>query len=201
MKKIIVGISGASGAVYGMRALELLREVEGVETHLVLTDAAVTTLKLEVASNAVEVAKALADKVYDNGNMAAAIASGSFKSDGMIIAPCSMRTLSAVAYGNTDSLLVRAADVMLKERRPLVLMARETPLHAGHLKAMLMATEHGAIVAPPVPAFYVKPDTIDQMITQTVGRALESLRIDMGDAVVRWPSIRNSVKADDCYCI
>ncbi len=186
-QRIIVGISGASGAVLGLRALELVGDTFRVETHLVISTAAESTLALEVGPEAADRARSLASVVYDASNIGARIASGSFRSDGMIIAPCSMRTLSAIAHGLTDNLLTRAADVTLKERRRLVLLAREAPLHAGHLEAMLTLTRLGAIVMPPVPAFYAKPSTVDAIVTQIAARSLELLGIDVGDAIARWP--------------
>lgn len=186
-QRIIVGISGASGAVLGLRALELVGDTFRVETHLVISTAAERTLALEVGPEAADRARSLASVVYDASNIGARIASGSFRSDGMIIAPCSMRTLSAIAHGLTDNLLTRAADVTLKERRRLVLLAREAPLHAGHLEAMLTLTRLGAIVMPPVPAFYAKPSTVDAIVTQIAARSLELLGIDVGDAIARWP--------------
>lgn len=182
-RRLIVGISGASGVVYGVRALGLLRAA-GIEAHLVLTRAAVLTIEheLEIGLDAV---KALAHTVHPMADVGAAIASGSFPTDGMIVAPCSMRTLAAIATGNTDTLLTRAADVVLKERRRLVLLTRETPLHLGHLRNMTAVTEMGAIVAPPVPAFYPKPRTLEQVVDHTVGRALDLFGIDTG-TVGRW---------------
>lgn len=185
--RIIVGISGASGAALGLRALELLGASSRAESHLVVSPAAERTLALEVGPEAAAKARALASVVHDAGEIGAAIASGSFRTNGMIIAPCSMRTLSAVAHGLTDNLLTRAADVTLKERRRLVLLAREAPLHAGHLESMLKLTHMGAIVMPPVPAFYARPRTVDAIVTQIAARALELLGIDVEDAITRWP--------------
>jgi 4-hydroxy-3-polyprenylbenzoate decarboxylase len=180
---LIVGISGASGAVYGVRMLEALRAAN-VPTHLIVSKSAAVTLKEETALSVNEV-RALAAETYANGDIGAAVSSGSFKTRGMVIAPCSIRTLADIAYGTTDSLMSRAADVILKERRRLVLLVRETPLHAGHLKAMLAATENGAIVMPPVPAFYHRPQSIDDIVNQTVGRCLDLFDIDSG-LVKRW---------------
>ncbi len=180
---LIVGISGASGAVYGVRLLTALREVN-VPAHLVVSKSAAVTLKEEAGLSVGDV-RALATETYANGDIGAAVSSGSFKTRGMVIAPCSIRTLADIAYGTTDSLMSRAADVVLKERRRLVLMVRETPLHAGHLKAMLTATENGAIVMPPMPAFYHRPKTIDDIVNQTVGRCLDLFDIDSG-LVKRW---------------
>jgi len=182
-RHIVVGISGASGAVYGVRALELLAQA-GVQTHLVVSRAASLTLTQETGLKPAEVA-AKASVSYAVGDVGAAIASGSFNTDGMLIAPCSVRTLSEIVTGVTASLLTRAADVTLKERRRLVLMVRETPLHLGHLRSMVAATEMGAVILPPVPALYAKPASIDAMVTQTVGRALEVLGVAC-EAVQRW---------------
>jgi flavin prenyltransferase len=180
---LIVGISGASGAIYGVRMLEVLRRHK-IATHLVVSRSAGMTLNEEV-SLSVDAVRALADVTYSNGDMGAAISSGSFKTRGMIIVPCSIRTVSDIAYGTTDSLLSRAADVVLKERRRLVLVVRETPLHIGHLRSLLAATENGAIIMPPVPAFYHRPKTIDDIVNQTVGRCLDLFDIDSG-IVKRW---------------
>jgi 4-hydroxy-3-polyprenylbenzoate decarboxylase len=180
---LIVGISGASGAIYGVRLLQAVREL-GIPTHLIISKSATLTLKEEAGLSANDV-RALATVAYPNGDVGASISSGSFKTRGMVIAPCSIRTLSEIAYGTSDNLLSRAADVILKERRRLVLMVRETPLHAGHLKSMLAATENGAIVMPPVPAFYHQPKSIDDIVNQTVGRCLDLFDIDSG-LVKRW---------------
>jgi 4-hydroxy-3-polyprenylbenzoate decarboxylase len=182
---LIVGISGASGAIYGVRMLEVLRH-SGISAHLIISRAAVQTLNEEI-DMPVEKTRALADVVYSNNDLGAAVSSGSFKTRGMIVIPCSIRTLSDIAYGDTDTLLSRAADVTLKERRRLVLVVRETPLHAGHLRSMMAATENGAIIMPPVPAFYHRPRTIDDIVNQTVGRALDLFDIDPG-IVKRWRS-------------
>jgi flavin prenyltransferase len=184
--RVIVGITGASGAIYGIRALELLRGLS-VETHLVLSQAAAITIAQET-NYAVADVRALADIVHDRNNLAASISSGSFRTDGMLVAPCSIRTMSEIATGVTASLLTRAADVVLKERRRLVLMVRETPLHLGHLKTMTALAEMGAVVAPPVPAFYAAPRDIDDMVTQSVGRVLDLFGLDTG-TVKRWSGI------------
>lgn len=168
--RIIVGISGASGVLYGVRTLDALREL-GVESHLVMSKAAELTLSLETELTTADV-RAKADHHYKVADISAAIASGSFPTDGMIVAPCSIKTLGEIASCTPASLLTRAADVVLKERRRLVLMVRETPLHLGHLRAMTAATEMGAIIMPPVPAFYAKPASLGDMIDHTVGRAL-----------------------------
>ena len=169
--RLVVGISGASGVVYGLRALDACREL-GVESHLVLSKSAVLTLSQETEFSVGEVNEK-ADVVHRVGDVGAAIASGSYRTLGMIIAPCSVRTMSEIATGVTASLLTRAADVTLKERRPLVLMVRETPLHLGHLRTLTKLAEMGAVIAPPLPAFYAKPQSIGEMVDQSVGRALD----------------------------
>ncbi|TPG39599.1 UbiX family flavin prenyltransferase [Sphingomonas koreensis] len=180
--RLIVGISGASGVIYGIRALERLRTM-GVETHLVMSRAAKITLAHETNWKVAAV-EALADTVYAPDDIGAAVSSGSFKTMGMLVAPCSIRSLSEIASGVTASLLPRAADVALKERRRVVLLVRESPLHAGHLKSMLAVTEMGAIVAPPVPGFYVRPDSVDAIVDHTVGRALDLFGFDAD--IPRW---------------
>ena len=182
-KRIIVGISGASGIIYGVRALELLRESR-IETHLVMSKSAELTLHYELEMSSEEV-RSLADEVHAIKNIGASIASGSFRTAGMLIAPCSIRTLSEVATGVTSTLLTRAADVVLKERRRLVLMVRETPLHLGHLHSMTRASEMGAVIAPPVPAFYARPESLDEMVTQSVGRVLDLFDLEIKQ-VRRW---------------
>jgi 4-hydroxy-3-polyprenylbenzoate decarboxylase len=182
-QRIVVGISGASGAVYGVRLLQLLRELD-IETHLVVSRSAQVTLSQEMGLQLADV-KALADVHYPNADIGAAISSGSFRVDGMIVAPCSIKTLSEIATGCTSSLLSRAADVMLKERRRLVLMVRETPLHAGHIRSLAAVTEAGAIVYPPVPAFYARPASIEEMIDHTLGRVLDLFDVD-ARTVRRW---------------
>ncbi|MDZ4729648.1 MAG: UbiX family flavin prenyltransferase [Xanthomonadales bacterium] len=184
MLRIIVGISGASGAIYGVRLLQVLRGIKQVETHLIVSRAAALTIAYETDFSLPEV-KALADVVHSDSNLGASIASGSYRSDGMIIAPCSMKTLSAVAHSSADNLLVRAADVVLKERRLLVLMPRETPLHTGHCKLLYQASKLGAVIAPAMPAFYNKPETVDDIIDQSVGRILDLFGLDTG-TVKRW---------------
>jgi flavin prenyltransferase len=185
-RRLIVGITGASGSIYGARLLKLLRPT-GVETHLVLSKSAKITINQELDMTVSEVA-ALADVVHQADNIGATISSGSFKTMGMVIAPCSMRSLAEIATGVTSSLVTRAADVVLKERRRLVLMAREAPMHLGHLKAMAAATEIGAIIYPPVPAFYAKPASIEQMVDQTLGRVLDLFDITT-DVVNRWEGL------------
>ncbi len=182
-RRLIVGISGASGVVYGIRLLEMLRSAD-IETHLVMSQSAHITLAYETGMKAADVAT-LAHTSYTHNDIGAAISSGSFRTMGMIVAPCSMHTLGEIAGSVSSSLLTRAADVALKERRRLVLMVRETPLHLGHLRAMVAVTEMGAVVYPPVPAFYARPETLDDMVTQTVGRALDLFDIDTG-SVRRW---------------
>jgi 4-hydroxy-3-polyprenylbenzoate decarboxylase len=182
-QRIIVGISGASGIIYGVRALQLLQAC-GVETHLVMTKSAELTLHHELDMSRAEI-EALASEVHAIKNVGASIASGSFITAGMLVAPSSVRTMSEVATGVTSTLLTRAADVVLKERRRLVLMVRETPLHTGHLRTMTQLSEMGAVIAPPVPAFYARPESLDQMVTQSVGRALDLFDMDTGQ-VQRW---------------
>jgi len=183
MKRLIVAITGASGAIYGIRTLELLRAA-GVESHLVVSPSGTRTIAEETDRTLDEV-KALATEVHGFKDIGASIASGSFRVDGMLVAPCSVKTLSAIAHCSADELVARAADVQLKERRRVVLLFRETPLHAGHIAIMERATMNGAIVMPPVPAFYHRPATIDDIVTQTVGRALDLFDIDTR-AVRRW---------------
>ncbi len=186
MKKLIVGISGASGVIYGIRLLEILHQLDDVETHLVMSTAAATTISLETDQTPAQVTQ-LADVVYRFRDMAAAIASGSFKTYGMIVAPCSMKTLAGIANSFSDNLLLRAADVALKDRRRLILVARETPLHLGHLRLMTQVTEMGAIVAPPMPAYYHHPQTIDDIVNQTVNRVLDLAEIELPqDLFTRW---------------
>jgi 4-hydroxy-3-polyprenylbenzoate decarboxylase len=182
-RRIIVGISGASGIVYGLRALQLLRDC-AVETHLVISKSAKLTLHHELDMPLAEL-EALASVVHSAKDIGASISSGSFATDGMLIAPCSVRTMSEIASGVTSTLLTRAADVVLKERRRLVLMVRETPLHTGHLRTMTLLSEMGAIIAPPVPAFYTRPRTLDDVVTQTVGRALDLFDV-RHEKVKRW---------------
>jgi 4-hydroxy-3-polyprenylbenzoate decarboxylase len=185
-RRLIIGMTGASGAIYGVRLLRLLGPTE-IETHLVLSKSAKMTLTQELDVNVSDVT-ALADVVHQADNIGATISSGSFDTIGMVIAPCSMRSLAEIATGVTSSLVTRAADVVLKERRRLVLMARETPLHLGHLRSMVTATEIGAIIYPPVPAFYAKPTGIEQMVDQTLGRVLDLFNIRT-DVVNRWEGL------------
>lgn len=186
MKRLIVGLSGASGAIYGVRLLQVLRNVAEVETHLVMSQAARQTLSLETDLSLRDV-QALADVVHDARDIAASISSGSFKTAGMVILPCSIKTLSGIVNSYTDTLVTRAADVVLKERRPLVLCVRETPLHLGHLRLMTQAAELGAVIMPPAPAFYHRPVTLDDVINQTVNRVLDQFDIDLPeDLFTRW---------------
>ncbi len=182
-QRLIIGISGASGVIYGIRVLEALKALP-VESHLVMTKAAEMTLAYETELKPVQV-RALADRNYPIGDIGAAIASGSFRTLGMVVAPCSIRSMSEIATGVTSNLLTRAADVVLKERRRLVLMLRETPLHSGHLRNLLALSELGAIVAPPVPGFYSRPETVDDIVDHTVGRVLDLFGLDSGK-VTRW---------------
>lgn len=186
MKQLIVGISGASGAIYGVRLLQVLRDVADVQTHLVMSQAARQTLSLETDFSLRDV-QALADVVHDARDIAASISSGSFKTAGMVILPCSIKTLSGIVNSYTDTLVTRAADVVLKERRTLVLCVRETPLHLGHLRLMTQAAELGAVIMPPVSAFYHRPQTLDDVINQTVNRVLDQFDIDLPeDLFARW---------------
>ena len=182
-ERLVVGVSGASGVIYAIRALDACREL-GVETHLVVSKAAVLTLKQESALSLADF-NARADVVHRVGDVGAAVASGSFRTMGMLVTPCSVRTMSEIASGVTSSLLTRAADVTLKERRPLVLMVRETPLHLGHLRTMVKLAEMGAVIAPPLPAFYARPQTLEDLVDQSVGRALDAFGLSWS-RVRRW---------------
>lgn len=189
MKRLIVGISGASGAIYGVRLLQVLRDVADVETHLVMSQAARQTLSLETDYSLRDV-QVLADVVHDARDIAASISSGSFKTSGMVILPCSIKTLSGIVNSYTDTLVTRAADVVLKERRPLVLCVRETPLHLGHLRLMTQAAELGAVIMPPVPAFYHRPQSLDDVINQTVNRVIDQFDIELPDDLfARWQGV------------
>jgi flavin prenyltransferase len=186
VKRILVGMSGASGAVYGIRSLEVLQSVPDVETHLVMSRAARQTIGLETDWDPVKV-EGLADVVHRFGDISAGPSSGSFALDAMVVVPCSMKTLAAIAYSLSDNLLTRAADVTLKERRRLIVVPRETPLHLGHIRAMAQLTEMGAIVAPPMPAFYHRPSSVDDIVNQTVGRILDLLGITPAEELFeRW---------------
>ncbi|NUZ06039.1 UbiX family flavin prenyltransferase [Piscinibacter koreensis] len=194
MTRLIVAITGASGAVYGVRLLQAMREVPGWETDLVMTPSAALTLAQELDLQRSHV-EALATRAHNVRDIGASIASGSWPTAGMVIAPCSMRTLAAIATGVTDNLVTRAADVVLKERRRLVLLARESPLHLGHLRNMVAVTEMGAIVCPPVPAFYNRPQTIDEQVDHTVGRTLDLFDIPHQGLLKRWSGLQQ--RGDD----
>lgn len=192
--RLIVGMSGASGVIYGIRLLEALKEESDVETHLVMSDSAKMNINLETDWSVKDV-QALADHLHSNRDISASIASGSFGTDGMIVAPCAIKTLSAITNSYADSLIVRAADVVLKECRRLVLVPRETPLHPGHCELLYRASQLGAIIAPPMPAHYIKPQTVDDLVNHHVGRILDLFGIDCG-FVQRWkgPQNKNSVE-------
>ena len=189
-RRIVVAITGATGAVYGVRLLQRLGACPGVETHLVVSDAASLTLHQEVGLQKRDV-EALAHVVHRNREIGASIASGSFQTDGMVIAPCSMKTLAAVAHGLSDNLIARAADVILKERRRLVLMVRETPFNLAHLRNMTAVTEMGGIVFPPLPSFYNRPASIDEMVDHTVARVMDLLGVD-NSLAPRWAGMRGA---------
>jgi 4-hydroxy-3-polyprenylbenzoate decarboxylase len=190
LKKLIVGMSGSSGCIFGIRLLEVLKTIGEVETHLVMSPHAKLNIAIETPHTA-EYVEGLADEVHSYCNQAASISSGSFKTDGMVVAPCSMKTLSAIVNSYADSLLVRAADVVLKERRKLVLMPRESPLHVGHCKLLYEAAQLGMVIAPPMPAFYNQPQTIDDLVNHSVGRILDLFDLDVG-LVKRWEGHRRS---------
>ena len=186
MKRLIIGMSGASGVIYGVRMLEVLQGVADVETHLVMSNAAKRTILLETDFQIVDV-EALADKLYSFSDIAASISSGSYKTIGMVVIPCTIKTLSGIAHSYSDNLLTRAADVVLKDRRKLVLVLRETPLHLGHIRLMQTVTELGGIIAPPMPAFYHRPQSINDIINQTVNRVLDLFDIELDkDLFARW---------------
>ena len=193
--RLIVGITGASGVIYGIRLLEMLKGIDGIETHAVISRGARLNIALETDWKAADV-EALADVVHSDKDLAAPISSGSFRTTGMIIAPCSMKTLSGVVNSYADNLIVRAADVVLKERRRLVLVPRESPLHAGHLRLMHEAALMGAVICPPMPAFYGNPQTLDDIIDHSVGRALDLFDIETG-RVRRWQGPRPGATGDD----
>lgn len=192
--RLIVGMSGASGVIYGIRLLQVLQQESGIETHLVMSDSAKLNIAVETEWSAKDVL-ALADHVHSNKDIGASIASGSFRSDGMVVAPCSIKTLSAIANSYADSLLVRAADVMLKERRRLVLVPRETPLHTGHCELLYRASQNGAIMAPPMPAHYIKPQSVEELVDHHVGRVLDLFDIDPG-LVKRWQGTQGGASGD-----
>ena len=185
MKRIIVGISGASGTIYGVRLLEVLSRIDDVETHLIISRGARVTMEHETSMTPDSVER-LACVIHSPDNLAACVSSGSFKTDGMVVAPCSMKSLSMIAYSIDDNLLIRAADVILKERRKLILVVRETPIHLGHLRQMTTVTEMGGIILPPVPSFYHAPKTIDDIVDQTIGKTLDQLGIEH-NLFQRWP--------------
>ena len=188
MRRLIVAITGASGAVYGVRLLEQLRALGSIETHLMISDAAALNLHHELDKKRVDI-EALASHVHSVRDIGACVASGSFRSDGMVIAPCSMKTLAAVAHGMCDNLITRAADVMLKERRKVVLMVRETPFNLAHLRNMTAVTEMGGIIFPPLPAFYQQPQSIEEMVDHTVGRVLDQFGIEQSLAP-QWQGLK-----------
>lgn len=192
MKRLIIGISGASGVIYGIRLLQVLQDVPDVETHLVMSQAADITIGLETDYTPAEV-RALANVTHRFKDIAASISSGSFHTQGMIVAPCSMKTLAGIAYSFSDNLLLRAADVVLKDRRRLLLLTRETPLHLGHLRTMVQVTEMGGIIVPPMPAFYHRPESIDDIVNQTVNRVLDLVDIQLDkDLFTRWQGGRGN---------
>lgn len=187
--RLVVAITGASGSIYGVRLLQRLREVPGVETHLILSASGALTAAQEMDLRRADI-ESLAHVVHNPKDIGASVSSGSFRTAGMVVAPCSMRTLAGIAHGLADNLVTRAADVMLKERRRVVLLARETPLNLVHLRNMTTVTEMGAIVCPPVPAFYTRPQTLDDVVDHTVGRVLDLFDIDDGGLVQRWTGLR-----------
>ena len=185
--RIVVGISGSSGAIYGVRILQVLADIRGVETHLILSSGSRATIAYETPFSNSEVEQ-MADVVHESSNVGASIASGTFLVDGMIVAPCSMKTLSSIAHSLASNLLSRAADVALKERRKLVLVVRETPIHHGHLRLMTEAREAGAVILPPVPAFYTLPKTIEDIVDHTVTKVLDQFDLDAG-LITRWSGL------------
>jgi len=187
-RRLVVGISGASGVIYGIRLLEMLRDAGDVEVHLVMTATARMNVRIETDHAVADIEK-LASEVHDDRNLAASISSGSFRTLGMIVAPCSIKTLSGIATSDSDNLLTRAADVVLKERRRLVLMLRETPLHLGHCKLLVEAASMGAVIAPPIPAFYNRPTTVNDLVDHSVARVLELFDIEV-PSMKRWEGLR-----------
>ncbi len=185
MKRLIVGITGASGSIYGVRLLQVMQAVTGWETELVISPSALVTMTQEIDLDRAQV-EALATRVHNVRDIGASVASGSFQSEGMIVAPCSMKTLAAIAHGFSDNLVTRAADVVLKERRRLVLLPRETPLNLAHLRNMVAVTEMGAVVCPPVPAFYNRPRSVDELVDHTVGRVLDLFGVEHSGLFARW---------------
>ncbi|MDE0875767.1 MAG: UbiX family flavin prenyltransferase [Porticoccaceae bacterium] len=184
MKRLVIGMSGSSGVIYGIRMLEVLAKDPEVETHLILSQAAKMNIGIETEWSVADV-EALADEVHNNKNIGASIASGSYKTAGMIVVPCSMKTLSGIANSYAENLIIRAADVMLKERRQLVIVPRESPLHTGHCELMLKASQIGAVICPPSPAFYTSPKTVDDIINHSVARVLDLFDIE-SDRLQRW---------------
>jgi len=185
-RRLVVGISGASGVIHGIRLLEVLHDVDSIETHLVVSNAGKQTIALETDHTGAQV-EGLADEVYRPGDIAASLSSGSFATAGMVVVPCSIKTLSGIANSYADNLLTRAADVTLKDRRPLILVVRETPLHLGHLRLMTRAAEIGAVIMPPMPAFYHRPESIQDVVDQTTNRILDMLDIELDDDLFqRW---------------
>lgn len=192
MERLIVGITGASGVIYGVRLLEILGALDNIETHLIISSAGAQTIRLET-DYTIDAVLDLADVVYKFNDIAAKISSGSFKTKGMVVVPCTMKTLAGIAHSFSDNLILRAADVVLKDRRRLVIVPRETPLHIGHLRSMTTVTEMGAIVVPPMPAFYHRPATIDEIVDQTVNRVLDLFDIELPtDLFTRWPGGKES---------
>jgi len=196
---IIIGITGATGTIYGIRLLQVLSSIKGVETHLIISHAGEKTIELETDWR-IEDIKALANFNYDIDDIGACLSSGSFKRDGMIVAPCTIKTLSALANSYSDNLLTRAADVTLKERRKLLLLLRETPLHIGHLRNMTSITEMGAVIMPPVPAFYCRPNTIQDVVDHTVGKALDIFEIEH-NLFQRWAGSRSEYRRNRTACV
>lgn len=193
MKKLIIGISGASGALYGVRMLHMLAPIADVQTHLVISPAGLMNIQHELGMDKKTVS-ALADETYTHLQIGATIASGSFKTTGMVIAPCSVKTLAAIASGYCDNLMTRAADVCLKERRRLILMVRETPFHLGHIRNMASVTEMGGIIYPPLPSFYAKPQTIEEMVDQTIAKVLDGFDIDVSEHLTPWSGLKPELK-------
>ncbi len=194
-KRLIIAITGATGSMYGIRLLEILRTLDDVESHLILSAAGALTAFSETGIEREHILK-LADVVHNPKDIGASIASGSYLTHGMVIAPCSMKTLGAIANGINDNLVSRAADVILKERRRLILVTRETPLNLVHLRNMTTITEMGGVIAPPVPSYYTRPETIDDIINQTVGRTLDLLGVARDDLVKRWEGIKDTVRQE-----
>ena len=190
--RLIVGMSGASGVIYGIRMLEVLKTIAEVETHLIISNGAKLNISIETNWSVKEV-EALAEVVHNDHNLAASVSSGSFKTDGMIVLPCSMKTLSGIVTSYADTLIVRAADVVLKEHRRLVIVPRETPLHVGHCKLLYEAAMNGTIIAPPMPAFYNDPETLDDIINHTTGRLMDLFGLN-NDFVKRWKGANNAAK-------